>query len=137
MSYVYTNGCFDGLHRGHEELLAYCRRLAGPDEDGGFLVIGLNTDEWMRRNKRDPFIDFYTRMHALQEYGKVWPIEVEGDIPRHLRNLLVLAQKDNVYLVKGMDYKPYKIRGASIEGVTLVRVPLLKDQHGNKLSSSG
>src|SRR5262245_31597796 len=42
---VFTNGCFDLLHRGHVEYLFAARAL------GDALVIGLNTDESVRRNK--------------------------------------------------------------------------------------
>ncbi len=40
---VFTNGCFDILHRGHVTLLAQARAL------GGALVVALNTDASVRR----------------------------------------------------------------------------------------
>ena len=42
---VFTNGCFDILHRGHVELLAQCREL------GDHVVLGLNSDASTRRLK--------------------------------------------------------------------------------------
>jgi rfaE bifunctional protein nucleotidyltransferase chain/domain len=42
---VFTNGCFDILHRGHVEYLARAREL------GDRLVVGLNTDDSVRRLK--------------------------------------------------------------------------------------
>ena len=42
---VFTNGCFDILHRGHVEYLAQAANY------GDVLVIGLNTDESVRRIK--------------------------------------------------------------------------------------
>src|SRR5574343_187104 len=45
---VFTNGCFDILHRGHTEYLAKARDL------GGVLVIGLNTDDSVRRQNKSP-----------------------------------------------------------------------------------
>lgn len=42
---VFTNGCFDLLHRGHVEYLSQARAL------GDFLVVGLNTDRSVRRLK--------------------------------------------------------------------------------------
>src|SRR3712207_3489182 len=42
---VFTNGCFDILHRGHVEYLAAARSL------GDFLVVGLNSDDSVRRLK--------------------------------------------------------------------------------------
>lgn len=45
---VFTNGCFDILHRGHVELLAKARSL------GDLLVVGLNSDASVRRLKGVP-----------------------------------------------------------------------------------
>ena len=42
---VFTNGCFDLLHRGHVEHLAQARAL------GDILVVGLNSDASVRRLK--------------------------------------------------------------------------------------
>ena len=42
---VFTNGCFDLLHRGHVEYLQRARGL------GDFLFVGLNGDESVRRLK--------------------------------------------------------------------------------------
>lgn len=42
---VFTNGCFDILHRGHVEYLHAARSL------GDLLVVGLNTDDSVRRLK--------------------------------------------------------------------------------------
>lgn len=48
MTTVYSGGTFDLFHVGHVELLAACRKLAGPD---GRVVIGLNTDDFVMRYK--------------------------------------------------------------------------------------
>ena len=42
---VFTNGCFDVLHRGHIELLKFSKRI------GDQLVVGLNSDESIKRIK--------------------------------------------------------------------------------------
>ena len=44
---VFTNGCFDILHRGHITYLHFAR------EQGDVLVIGLNSDASVRRNKEE------------------------------------------------------------------------------------
>ena len=45
MKIVFTNGCFDILHRGHVELLKYSKSL------GDKLIVGLNNDESVRKLK--------------------------------------------------------------------------------------
>ena len=40
---VFTNGCFDILHRGHVTYLAEARAL------GGSLIVGVNSDDSVRR----------------------------------------------------------------------------------------
>lgn len=42
---VFTNGCFDILHRGHVTYLTFARN------QGDALIVGLNTDASIRRNK--------------------------------------------------------------------------------------
>jgi rfaE bifunctional protein nucleotidyltransferase chain/domain len=42
---VFTNGCFDILHRGHVTYLEFAR------EQGDALIIGLNSDASVRRSK--------------------------------------------------------------------------------------
>src|SRR5271169_6636416 len=53
---VFTNGCFDILHRGHVTYLTFARN------QGDALVVGVNSDASVRRNK-----------------GKDRPINPEGD----------------------------------------------------------
>src|SRR5665647_418052 len=58
---VFTNGCFDVLHRGHVDYLVRASEL------GDLLVIGLNTDESVRRLKGPsrPYLDEETRAYIL------------------------------------------------------------------------
>lgn len=58
---VFTNGCFDVLHAGHVEYLAWARA------QGDVLVLGLNTDESVRRLKgeRRPIVPFEERAKLL------------------------------------------------------------------------
>lgn len=45
---VFTNGCFDILHRGHVTYLEFAR------EQGDALIIGLNSDASVRRQGKGP-----------------------------------------------------------------------------------
>lgn len=64
MTVVYNGGTFDLLHPGHIALLRGCRRIAGKD---GFVVIALNTDEFIERFKgKKPVQSFSDRKIMLE-----------------------------------------------------------------------
>ena len=42
---VWTNGCFDVLHRGHIELFKHARSM------GDVLIVGIDSDEKVKRDK--------------------------------------------------------------------------------------
>jgi glycerol-3-phosphate cytidylyltransferase len=48
MSVVYTGGTFDLFHIGHVQLLAGCRKIAGPD---GKVVVAINPDDFVLKFK--------------------------------------------------------------------------------------
>lgn len=103
---VFTNGCFDILHKGHIEYLAKAASL------GTKLVIGLNTDASVKRLKGDsrPINDENARallLASLVFVDKV--ILFDTDTPR---DLIDFVQPD--VLVKGGDYKPEEIVGYDI-----------------------
>src|SRR5579863_7837446 len=58
---VFTNGCFDVLHAGHVEYLAWAR------DQGDALIVGLNEDESVRRIKGQsrPIMTFAQRAKVL------------------------------------------------------------------------
>ena len=98
---VFTNGCFDILHKGHIEYLAKAASL------GTKLVIGLNTDASVKRLKGDsrPVNDENDR--ALLFVDEV--IFFDTDTPR---DLIDFVQPD--VLVKGGDYKSEELVGHDI-----------------------
>lgn len=103
---VFTNGCFDILHRGHIEYLAQAAAL------GSKLIIGLNTDSSVKRLKGEnrPVNDQESRALLLSSLiftDKV--IFFDEDTPLEL---IRFVQPD--ILVKGSDYKPENIVGYEI-----------------------
>ncbi|MEM4720661.1 MAG: adenylyltransferase/cytidyltransferase family protein [Candidatus Methanomethylicaceae archaeon] len=65
MKVVTCNGCFDRLHAGHLLFLGYCRA------QGDYLVVGLNSDEYLAGHKRTVFVPFSKRRLDLLETGVV------------------------------------------------------------------
>lgn len=103
---VFSNGCFDILHRGHVEYLSKAADL------GDVLVIGLNTDASVKRLKGPsrPVNDEKARavvLAALEFIDAV--VFFEEDTPY---NLIKFVQPD--VLVKGNDYKVEDIVGYDI-----------------------
>jgi len=103
---VFTNGCFDILHRGHIEYLAKASDLAD------VMIIGLNTDSSVSRLKgtNRPLQDEYSRALTLASLSFVdFVVYFDEDTPYEL----IKYVKPNV-LVKGSDYKPEDIVGYDI-----------------------
>lgn len=101
---VFTNGCFDILHQGHVQLLLQAA------EKGNKLVVGLNSDNSVRRlkGKNRPIQDEYSRALLLAAQLFVDAVVIfDDDTPLKLINHL----KPHV-LVKGGDYKIETIVGA-------------------------
>lgn len=104
-SVVFTNGVFDLLHPGHVDLLVGARRL------GGALVVGLNSDDSVRRLKGPdrPVRGENDRAYVLAALGAVDAVVVfEQDTPLELIRTL----RPDV-LVKGGDYSESTIVGAA------------------------
>ena len=103
---VFTNGCFDILHYGHAHLLQFAR------EQGDFLILGLNTDASVRRQKGGdrPFVPEHERAHMLSLYPFV-DLVVLFDEDTPLR--LIEAIRPDV-LIKGGDYTPDTVVGRDV-----------------------
>lgn len=118
---VFTNGCFDLLHRGHVEYLAFCRA------QGDVVVVGLNSDASVRRQNKGPDRPINSqedRAAVLAALACVdYVILFDDDTPA----ALVDAITPDV-LVKGADWKDKPIAGAeavAARGGRVVLAPLL------------
>ncbi len=101
---VFTNGCFDILHRGHVTYLNHARDL------GDVLVVGINSDESVKRLKGSerPVNSLEDRAYVLSALKSVdYVIPFEEDTPL---NLIMLIMPN--ILVKGGDYTIDRIVGA-------------------------
>ncbi len=104
---VFTNGCFDILHRGH---IAYLEEAAS---FGKSLVIGVNSDASVRRLEKgrgrpvNPLEDRLAVLAALGCVALVTPFD--DDTP-----LALIEQVRPEHLVKGGDWPPEKIVGADV-----------------------
>ena len=118
---VFSNGCFDVLHLGHIEYLAKARDL------GHILIVGLNSDDSVRRIKgaHRPVNNEEARAILLAAMSFVDAVVVfDKDTPI---DLIKLVQPD--VLVKGKDYEGKEIVGAEVvkaRGGQVVTIELTK-----------
>ncbi len=105
---VFTNGCFDMLHRGHITYLTQAAKL------GNHLLIGLNSDASVKRLKGEerPVNGEKDRAFMLAALRMVDGVVIFGeDTPEELLSHL----KPDI-LVKGGDYKPEEVAGRQYAG---------------------
>lgn len=102
---VFTNGCFDILHRGHVSYLAQARDL------GASMILALNTDASVKRQGKGddrPINSLDNRMAVCASLQSVDLVTYfDEDTPF---NLIELVKPD--ILVKGGDWTPENIVGA-------------------------
>jgi rfaE bifunctional protein nucleotidyltransferase chain/domain len=97
---IFTNGCFDILHRGHIEYLASACDL------GDIFVVGLNSDESVHRLKGEsrPAVDEGSRALTMASFEIVdYVVIFMEDTPS---NLIRVIRPD--YWVKGGDYQNFE-----------------------------
>ncbi len=103
---VFTNGCFDILHRGHVTYLAQARAL------GASLVLALNTDASVKRQGKGddrPINSLANRAAVAAALASVDGVTwFDSDTPA---DLIARVQPD--ILVKGGDWQPENIVGAA------------------------
>ncbi len=102
---VFTNGCFDILHRGHVTYLTEARKL------GDLLVVGLNADASVKRLKgtERPINNEKDRQYVLSQLKAVDFVEIfTEDTPLNL-----ILKVNPKILVKGGDWKIDQIVGAN------------------------
>ena len=124
---VFTNGCFDLVHRGHVDYLSRSRDL------GDILVVGLNSDASVSRLKGPtrPIVDQESRALLLAAFEFVDYVTLfDQDTPH---DLIKVAQPD--VLVKGGDYDPDHIVGADIVRAKGGQVVVLKFVEGFSTTS--
>ena len=103
---VFTNGCFDILHAGHVKYLKEAKSF------GDILVVGLNSDESVKRlkGKSRPINTLEDRATVLSALESVdFVVEFGEDTPYNL----IKAIKPDI-LVKGGDYEGKEIVGSDI-----------------------
>jgi D-beta-D-heptose 7-phosphate kinase/D-beta-D-heptose 1-phosphate adenosyltransferase len=108
MKTVFTNGCFDILHRGHIELLKFCKECFADTR----LVVGLNSDQSIKRLKGAdrPFNNEADRYFMLKSIKFVDDVIIfDEDTPYE-----IIKKIKPDALVKGGDYTKESVIGKEL-----------------------
>jgi len=118
---VFTNGCFDILHKGHLEVLAKTADL------GNRLIIGLNSDSSIKnlKGRNRPIVDENSRAILLAALSFVDAVVLFSE--QTPLNLIAEIKPD--ILAKGGDYKITEIVGHEVvqqNGGEVITIPLIE-----------
>ncbi|GMR05081.1 MAG: hypothetical protein BMS9Abin23_1013 [Thermodesulfobacteriota bacterium] len=118
---VFTNGCFDIIHAGHVRYLKRAGAL------GDILVVGLNSDESVRKIKGEkrPIVPEKERAEVVAALGFVDYVVIFNEATP----LKIISEIRPDILVKGADWAAREIVGADVVkkgGGRVSRIKLLK-----------
>ena len=125
---VFTNGCFDLLHRGHVEYLQKAKNY------GDVLVVGINSDSSVKRLKgvERPFLNQEDRSFIISSLISVDVVCIfDEDTPYEL---IKVIQPD--VLIKGGDYNANEIVGNDLvvkNGGQVLTVPFVQGKSTSNL----
>lgn len=120
---IFTNGCFDIFHIGHKRFLEEAKKL------GDILIIGLNSDDSVRRlkGKKRPIIPQKERAEILSSLDFVdYIVFFSEDLPLNLISKI----KPDIH-VKGQDYRLKDLPESQLihsYGGKIVLIPEVKDR---------
>ena len=109
---IFTNGCFDIIHRAHIELLRYCKSM-------GKVIVGVNSDASVRRLKgpNRPINTQEDRLFVLSSCKYVDEVIIfEEETPQELIKRIMPD-----VIVKGGDYSAADVVGAEIAEVKIFK----------------
>ena len=123
---IFTNGCFDILHKGHLRLLKYAKSL------GNKLIVGLNSDNSVKKLKGDQrhINNIKKRIKNLTDFSFINEIIVFNE----KTPLKIIKKIKPDIIVKGSDYSRKKIVGSKISKIKIF--PLVKGFSTTKIIKS-
>ena len=106
---VWTNGCFDILHRGHFEMLRYAKTL------GDYLIVGIDSDNKVKQDKgrTRPINCAADRKYALESIGCVDAVVIFNSAENLAQTIKGIAPD---LMVVGSDWEGKKVVGAEYVG---------------------
>src|SRR5690349_20607940 len=120
---VFTNGVFDVLRAGHVQLLTQARRL------GDLLVVGLNTDESVKKLGKGPERPINELSDRMTVVAALKPVDFVVSFSEETPINLIERLKPEIH-VKGGDYNPDELPETPTVrayGGTVMVLPLRED----------
>lgn len=112
---VVATGGFDPIHSGHLEYLSAARML------GDFLIVGVNSDEWLARKKGRAFMPFTERRAIVGSLKSVDSAMMFDDSDDSACSLLEMIKKtypgDQIVFANGGDRTDKNIPETRVKGV--------------------
>ena len=101
---IWTNGCYDVLHRGHIELFKYAKSL------GHVLIVGIDSDQKVKKDKGEdrPINNSEDRKFLLESIRYIDKVMI-FDSKEELKNLIKDIKPD--IMVIGSDWKGKPVVG--------------------------
>jgi len=101
---IWTNGCYDVLHRGHIELFKYAKSL------GHILIVGIDSDQKVKKDKGDdrPINNSEDRKFLLESIRYIDKVLIFNS-KEELKNLIKDIKPD--IMVIGSDWKGKPVVG--------------------------
>ena len=112
---VWTNGCFDVLHRGHIELFRYAKTLSNVNPWPSRLVVGIDTDEKVKldKGKDRPYNNLEDRIEVLKAIRYIDEV-IPFNSTEELRN--TIREVKPSIMVIGSDWKGKDVIGQEYAG---------------------
>ncbi len=111
MKTIFTNGCFDILHRGHVELLLFCKSI------GDIVIVGINSDRSVKELKGQtrPINSQEDRKFLLESLSCIDKVVIfDEDTP-----INIIKQIKPDIIVKGGDYSIEEVVGNNLAKVVI------------------
>ena len=133
-SIIILSGGFDPVHKGHLRMFREAAYL------GHYVIVGLNSDEWLTRKKGKPFMEWAERKEILESIkyiNQVLPFNDDDDTASDIIKQVAKTYKDkdvNIYFANGGDRKKGNV--PELDVCKDLNVVMLWGIGGGKIQSS-